>query len=79
MWEVESTTNSILALGEDLVAFGARSILVIVWHLLNDPDARYIDLGSDYYTNRLDPDRKTRDLLRQLQVLGHNVTIAPAA
>ena len=57
----------------------ARSILVIVWHLLNDPGARYIDLGSDYYTNRLDPDRKTRDLLRQLQVLGHNVTIAPAA
>lgn len=37
----------------------ARSILVIVWHLLDDPDARYVDLGSDYYTNRLDPDRKT--------------------
>jgi len=57
----------------------ARSILVIVWHLLNDPDARYVDLGSDYYTNRLDPDRKTRDLVRQLQALGHNVTLAPAA
>ncbi len=49
----------------------ARSILIIVWHLLNDPDACYVDLGSDYYTNRLDPDRKTRDLVRQLQVLGH--------
>jgi len=57
----------------------ARSILVIVWHLLNDPDARYLDLGSDYYTKRLDPDRKTRDLVRQLQALGHNVTLAPAA
>ena len=57
----------------------ARSILVIVWHLLNDPDAGYIDLGSDYYTSRLDPDRKTRDLVRQLQALGHNVTLAPAA
>lgn len=57
----------------------ARSILVIVWHLLNDPDARYVDLGSDYYTNRLDPDRKTRDLVRQLQALGHTVTLAPAA
>ena len=57
----------------------ARSILVIVWHLLADPDARYIDLGSDYYTNRLDPDRKTRDLVRQLHALGHNVTLAPAA
>jgi len=57
----------------------ARSILVIVWHLLNDPDARYIDLGSDYHTTRLDPDRKARDLVRQLQALGHTVTLAPAA
>lgn len=57
----------------------ARSILVIVWHLLNDPDARYVDLGSDYYTNRLDPDRKTRDLVRQLQALGHQVSLEPAA
>ena len=57
----------------------ARSILIIVWHLLNDPDARYINLGSDYYTSRLDPQRKTRDLVRQLQALGHAVTLAPAA
>lgn len=57
----------------------ARSILVIIWHLLADPDARYIDLGSDYYTNRLDPDRKTRDLVRQLHALGHTVTLNPAA
>ena len=57
----------------------ARSILVIVWHLLNDSDARYIDLGSDYYTRRLDPDRKTRDLVRQLQALGHQVTLEHAA
>ena len=56
----------------------SRSILVIVWHLLNDPDARYIDLGSDYYTNRLDPARKTRDLVRQLQALGHTVTLEAA-
>ena len=57
----------------------ARSILVIVWHLLNDPDTRYIDLGGDYYTHRIDPERKTRDLIRQLQALGHTVTLQPAA
>ena len=57
----------------------ARSILVIVWHLLNDPDARYVDLGSHYYTSRVDPDRKTRDLVRQLHALGHTVTLTPAA
>ena len=67
-----------VASNEPFVAV-ARSILVIVWHLLNDPDARYVDLGSDYYTSRIDPDRKTRDLVRQLQALGHTVTLAPAA
>jgi hypothetical protein len=50
----------------------------MVWHLLNDPDARYIDVGSDY-TSRLDPDRETRDLVRQLQTLGHHVTLNLAA
>jgi transposase len=29
-----------------LVAIG-RSVLVIVWHLLSDPQARYHDLGAD--------------------------------
>ena len=57
----------------------ARSILVIVWHILNDPDARYHDLGADYYTRRLDPDRQTRDLVRQLKALGHEVTLTTAA
>ena len=57
----------------------ARSILVIVWHLLDDPNTRYIDLGSDYHTNRIDPERKTRELLRQLHALGHTVTLTPAA
>ncbi len=56
-----------------------RSILVIVWHILNDPDARYRDLGSDYYQRRLNPDRQARDLVRQLKALGHDVTLEPAA
>jgi hypothetical protein len=32
----------------------ARSILVIVWHLLADPSTRYRDLGADFYTNHID-------------------------
>jgi transposase len=56
-----------------------RSILVIVWHLLNDPNARFVDLGADFYERRIDKDRKTRDLVRQLTALGHQVTLAPAA
>jgi transposase len=57
----------------------ARSILVIVWHLLADPTARYHDLGPDYYTSRLDKDRKARNHIRQLQALGFTVTLTPAA
>jgi len=57
----------------------ARSILVIVWHLLADPTARFIDLGADYYDNRINKDRKTRNLVHQLRALGHQVTLTPAA
>ena len=57
----------------------ARSILVIVWHLLADPTARFHDLGADFYSNRIDKDRKTRNHIRQLQALGFIVTLTPAA
>jgi hypothetical protein len=56
----------------------ARSILVIVWHLLADPIARFHDLGADSHARRIDRDRKTRNLVRQLQALGHKVTLQPA-
>jgi transposase len=64
--------------GKALVAV-ARSILVIVWHLLADPTARFHDLGADYHASRIDRDRKTRNLVHQLQALGHKVTLQPAA
>jgi transposase len=57
----------------------ARSILVIVWHLLADPTARFHDLGADYHASRIDRDRKTRNLVHQLQALGHKVTLQPVA
>jgi transposase len=57
----------------------ARSILVIVWHLLADPTVRYHDLGAGYYTSRIDKDKKARNHVRQLQALGFTVTLTPAA
>jgi transposase len=57
----------------------ARSILVIVWHLLADPAARYHDLGAGYYTSRIDKNRKTRSHIRQLEALGYTVTLTQAA
>jgi transposase len=61
-----------------IVAVG-RSILVIVWHLLSDPQARFHDLGPDYYDNRIGPERKKRNHIRQLEALGYKVTLEPAA
>ena len=57
----------------------ARSILVVIWHLLDDPALRFVDLGSDFYERRIDKQRRTADLVRQLRALGHEVTLAPAA
>ncbi len=61
-----------------IVAVG-RSILVIVWHLLSDPETRFHDLGSDFYDTRIGPDRKKRNHIRQLEALGYKVTLEPAA
>ena len=61
-----------------IVAVG-RSILVIIWHLLSDPQARFHDLGSDFYDTRIGPERKKRNHVRQLEALGYKVTLEPAA
>jgi transposase len=57
----------------------ARSILVPVRHLMNDPTTRYRELGADFHLRSLDPNRKARNLVRQLKAPGHDVTLAPAA
>jgi transposase len=56
-----------------------RSILVIIWHLLKDPEARYADLGADWHARKTDKDKKTRNLIRQLNALGLDVTVTPRA
>jgi transposase len=62
-----------------IVAVG-RSILVIIWHLLNDPDARFYDLGADHFNRRhTNPDARKHSHVRQLEALGYTVTLTPAA
>ena len=61
-----------------IVAVG-RSILVIVWHLLSDPDLRFHDLGASFYDTRIGPERAKRNHVRQLEALGYKVTLDPAA
>jgi transposase len=56
----------------------ARAILVIIFHLLADPAARYRDLGPGYYDDKISTERKIRNHVRQLEALGLAVTITPA-
>jgi transposase len=61
-----------------LVAVG-RSILVIVWHLLSDPTADFVDLGPDFHDRHVSTQRAIRSHVRHLEALGYRVSIHPAA
>ncbi len=54
-------------------------VALIIWHLLSDRNARYTDLGPDYVASRTDRDKKIRNHVRQLQALGLEVNLTPAA
>ena len=54
-------------------------MLVIAWHLLADPDARFADLGPDWH-DRLAPQRRKRQLIAELERLsGMKVTLEKTA
>ena len=53
-------------------------MLVTAWHMLTTGET-YHDPGADYFKRRHDPQRETERLVRQLENLGHTVTLTPAA
>ncbi len=57
----------------------ARTILVIIWHLLTSRTARFCEPGAGYYASRIDQAKKIRGHIRQLEALGFAVTLAPPA
>lgn len=59
-------------------ALGAvkHSIICACWHMLTTGEL-YRDLGGDYFQRR-DPEQTTRRLVRQLEALGHHVTLETA-
>jgi transposase len=61
-----------------IVAVG-RSLLVIIWHLLADPETRFRDLGADHYDRHFDTSAKKRNHVRQLDALGYRVTLEAVA
>ena len=56
----------------------AHSLLVIIWHIMATTRP-YDDLGADFFTRRIDPERETRRLIAKLEALGHQVSLQPAA
>jgi transposase len=56
----------------------AHSILVIAYHVI-DTGQPYQNLGGDYFAKRIDPERRVRQLTRQLAELGYEVTLTKAA
>jgi transposase len=57
-----------------LVATG-NSMITIMHALLSDPDARYTDLGADYYEQRMHARRQARNHVKSLERLGYKVII----
>ncbi len=49
-----------------------------MWHVLTN-NTEYVDLGTDYYTRRDDPETRKNRLIHQLQDLGYTVELVPAA
>jgi transposase len=55
----------------------AHSILIVVYHLLANPQAVYTELGADYFVQR-NVEQEQRRAVRKLETLGFTVTLAPA-
>jgi transposase len=56
----------------------AHTILVIAWHLLAE-HTTYTELGPDYLAGKDQPDRRRRNLVKQLEQLGYQVELTSAA
>ena len=55
-----------------------HDILVAFYHIVRD-EQPYHDLGADWHAQRNAPEHRTRRLVKQLEALGHTVTLEPAA
>jgi hypothetical protein len=60
-------------------ALGAikHSLICAIWHMLSTGET-YRDLGPDSFVNR-DSERQTKRLVKQLERLGHRVTLTEEA
>lgn len=57
----------------------AHTLIVIIWHVLNDGCDYHDDLGADYFQRRHSAASRQRYLIGELEKLGNTVTLQPAA
>ncbi len=55
----------------------AHSLIQAIWHMRRD-EVAYIDFGVGHY-QRQDKEKLTQRLVKQLERLGHQVMLQPAA
>jgi transposase len=55
----------------------AHSILIVVYHLLAQPEAVFTELGGDYFLKR-NPEQEQHRAIRKLEALGYTVTLTPS-
>jgi transposase len=55
----------------------AHALMIIIWHVMAT-GTPYDELGEDYFTTRMEPEREIRRLVAKLEALGHAVTLEPA-
>ena len=54
----------------------AHSILIVIYHLLANPEAVFTELGGDYFLKR-NPEQERRRAVRKLETLGFAVVLTP--
>ncbi|MEZ4556420.1 MAG: hypothetical protein R2854_08225 [Caldilineaceae bacterium] len=87
-WAASRTKNTYLAAqfhrlrarrGEQRAAVAvAHSILTIIYHLLNDPNMHFQDLGGDYFLTK-NKEQEERRALKILNTIGFDVVLTPIA
>jgi transposase len=55
----------------------AHSILTIIYHLIQNPDARFCELGGDFFLHK-NKEREQHRAVRRLETLGFQVALTPA-
>jgi transposase len=56
----------------------AHHLLVIIWWMLTE-QVPYAEMGENYLARRVDPEKRQRHYIRELERLGLKVTVEPAA